>query len=914
MRKVQSSKFKVQSLIIWVCFALCTLHFALPADAATYTVTNTDNAGAGSLRQAITDANGNPGADTVAFNIPAADAGYVTAGGASYWRIRPTAALPNLEDASGGTTIDGTTQTTNQGDTNPYGPEIMLDGTNAGSANGLTVTAKDCIIERMIINNYFLDGIVINPTGAAGISNTKVYGCYIGTDATGEVVAANAEKGINVFNSFSNIIGSSESGRRNLISGNTLYGIDIVGSSSSQNRILGNYIGTNRLGTAALANGLAGINLIQSASNEVGGVLSGEGNIISGNTDAGINIDESDDNLILGNYIGVAANGTSALANGDEGVFIFGASQNNNIGNGTSGGRNIISGNTRSGISIGTSLSTIKGNYIGTDINGSTALGNGLSGIAFSNGSSSNTVGGVSIGDRNIISGNSSSGIILDNASNNVILGNYIGLDSTGAVALGNAVDGIYLGGGASYNDIGNGTAAGKNIISGNNDNGIEVLGTGTDSNEVSFNYIGTNADGDLVAGLENANNEIYADKDVKYLYLNFSRIQGLNGLVSLSNGANGSKIENNVIVGTRLADVKGIFLGGDGTAVSPTVVSTNEIRGVDFGIDVDTIPSQTVTIDHCTIVDMNKGIQIRDAAANIKNCIISSDPTGSNIASGTVGVSNETGTVTVSYSDIYGNALSYYNFNGTITKTATIHANPLFSDSVNNDYNLAFNSPCINTGTPAGADMGAYQYSGATPEVRVITPVSGDNWQEESTHYITWHASADVTSVDLHYSTDNGATYTAIVSGISNTGSYSWTLPKADSTQSKVKAVVHSPSQIATAESAAFTISSKSPKILGQVNPYPTIYKPLTSPTLKLGYQLSTDADVTIYLINKYGKLHWKTSIASGNNGGKAGYNEVEYNGISEIGGGLVPNGIYFIKVIAQNRVIATGHLVVQD
>lgn len=847
---------------IFLFFWILMLGFS--AEAATYTVTNTSNDGAGSLHQAITDAVANPGADTVEFNIPQADANYITAGGAGYWRIRPTSSLPIIEDPNGtafGLTIDGTTQTTNKGDTNPYGPEIMIDGTDAIASDGtgvsgLTVMVKDCVIKGLIINNYSSHGVFING-GAGNVNNTLISGCYIGTDASGEVAAANTANGIYIFDSASNVIGSSESGGRNIISGNAVSGISISGSPSSQNRILGNYIGTNRSGASALANW--------------------------------------------------------------QGILISGGSQNNFVGSGLSGGRNIISGNTADGIFVSGSDSgsnTVKGNYIGPDVNGSASLGNGGNGISISDASTLNLVGGISSGDRNIISGNLGSGLSISGSGGNIVLGNYIGLDAAGTAGLGNTSNGISLLSGASSNSIGDSTAAGKNIISANEDNGIECIGTGTDSNEVFLNYFGTNANGDFVSGLQNTNNQIIIDKDAKYFYISSCRIMTIAGTgISLSNGMNGSKIEKNIIVGTSMANIPGISLAGAGSAVSPTVVSSNEIRNLSVGIAVETVPSLTITLNHCTIINTSNGIKIGGANVNVKNCIISFDPTGQNITLGTVGVSNETGTVAVGYSDIYGNALPYYNLNGTITKTATIHANPLFSGSASNDYTLKFNSPCVNTGTPEGSDMGAYQYSGVSPDVRVVSPNGSENWQEESQQYVTWSASNDVTSIDLYYSLDQGASYTAIAAGLSNTGSYLWTLPRANSTQSRVKVVANGPSSSSTDESDAdFTISSKKAEIQGQIVPYPVEFKPLQGGACKIAYTLSTNADVKVYLINKYGKIHWVYNATAGTAGGTAGYNELTFDGKSDFSGSTVPNGIYMIKIVSQNRVIGTGHLVIID
>jgi hypothetical protein len=108
------------------------------ASAEMYTVTATRDSLAGSLRQAIEDANARAGPDTIIFNIPTSDPGYA----AGVFTIRPGAPLPDLTD--GGTVLDGTSQSANQGNTDPFGPEIELDGTAAD----FVLTRKMLVIKQ----------------------------------------------------------------------------------------------------------------------------------------------------------------------------------------------------------------------------------------------------------------------------------------------------------------------------------------------------------------------------------------------------------------------------------------------------------------------------------------------------------------------------------------------------------------------------------------------------------------------------------------------------------------------------------------------------------------------------------------------------------------------------------------------
>ncbi len=118
----------------------------------------------------------------------------------------------------------------------------------------------------------------------------------------------------------------------------------------------------------------------------------------------------------------------------------------------------------------------------------------------------------------------------------------------------------------------------------------------------------------------------------------------------------------------------------------------------------------------------------------------------------------------------------------------------------------------------------------------------------------------------------------------------------------------------VATKEVLNLKVSDGTAKITGGVLTHPTQYAPLGGGVLKVGYQLSTDAQVNIYLISKYGVIHWTHRAAAAAEGGKAGYNEVEFNGTSDTSRSTIPNGLYMVKVISQNKVIGSGHVMVLD
>ena len=420
----------------------------------TISVSNTNDSGAGSFRQAIIDSNNTPGVQTIIFGI-----------GTGAQTISPLSQLPDIADP---VVIDGTTQPGYAG-----APLIELTGTSAGAnAKGLNVTAANTTIRALIINLFASDGINLNTNGG----NT-VAGCYIGTNAAGTAAAANGGHGIAIIGVAGNTIGGTTAADRNVISGNGVTGV-LLQAGANSNAIVGNYIGTDATGTAAIAN-INGIEINGATTNAIGGTTAGAGNLISGNTFNGVFINNnSASNTIEGNRIGTNAAGSAAIANGNIGVRIIDAA-NNTVG-GTSAARNIISGNASSSVGIENAGSTgnkVQGNYIGTDIDGGAAIGNGAP-VGIASGASGNLIGGTAAGEGNIISGNLTNGVaIFLGAHDNRVEGNRIGVNAGGA-ALGNLNRGIFItDAGTNNNTIGGTTAGAGNIIANNGADGISVAG-----------------------------------------------------------------------------------------------------------------------------------------------------------------------------------------------------------------------------------------------------------------------------------------------------------------------------------------------------------------------------------------------------------------------------------------------------
>jgi protocatechuate 3,4-dioxygenase beta subunit len=443
MRKLHQRQPILALIIVLSVFSFLVvvdrLHIFPVARAATFTVTNTNDSGAGSLRQAILDANSTPGADTVAFNIPNTDPGF----NGAVFTIRPLSALPAILDA--GTTIDGATQTAFTGNTNTGGPEVVLNGSLAGAgAFGLNINASNCVVKDLVINGFSADGVTLFAPTNSSISGNIVQGCYIGTNASGTAAVGNGNSGVSItaavgapgnITASNNTIGGTTAAARNVISGNAAAGV-LLNNSAIGNFVQGNFIGTNAAGTGAIPNVQSGVEIgpfgNPSTNNTVGGSTAGAGNVISGNTSHGVSINSSANNIIQGNFIGTNAAGTTSLANGGHGVTVT-ASGNTTIL------ANVISGNGGNGVTIqNTATGTIvQGNFIGTNASSAGALGNGNNGV-FINSSAGNAVGGSLVGAGNVIFNNGFSGVSISGPGtiNNAILSNTIGNNGGSGISL----------------------------------------------------------------------------------------------------------------------------------------------------------------------------------------------------------------------------------------------------------------------------------------------------------------------------------------------------------------------------------------------------------------------------------------------------------------------------------------------
>ncbi len=193
--------------------------------------------------------------------------------------------------------------------------------------------------------------------------------------------------------------------------------------------------------------------------------------------------------------------------------------------------------------SIPSSSNAITGNYIGTDASGTRDFGNAQHGVTIASGASSNVVGGTSAGSRNIVSGNDDTGINIRDTStiSNRVEGNFIGTDMTGMAPLGNAIEGIVLGNSATNNVIGGTVSGARNLISANLGDGVSIWGSSTRNNTLQGNYIGTAITGAVVAGMGNTDEGIDISLDASANTIGNFAAGGFNRIAG--NGSHGIEI-----------------------------------------------------------------------------------------------------------------------------------------------------------------------------------------------------------------------------------------------------------------------------------------------------------------------------------------------------------------------------------
>ncbi len=450
---------------------------ASPVLAATVTVNSNNDVNDGScnlvhcsLREAIIRANLTLGADTITFS------------GAPF-TITPNTQLPSLTGDS--TTIQG-------------GGQITINGASAGASSyGINIQGDNSIVQGLIIHSLSASAISVGVSA----DNTTIGGSTAGA---GNVLYGNGEHGVVITGGVGNTVAGNKIGQMadGSLAQNSLPGILVnggsttsIGDASSTNYIAdgisiginadtvtlyGNVVGMSSSGLTGVLTEKNAVT-ISGANTALGGTAAGQRNYLVAAGDQGVYVDSSaSSTFILGNYIGIAADGT-ASGNGGHGVAVYQAT-------GTTVSSNTVAGNTLNGIyfnTVSAGINTVSDNTVGVLPSG-TAAANGSSGIMAS-GSSGLTISG------NVTGNNTGAGIFINNTTA-TITGNYVGMDQSGT-AMPNGVDGIALEG-ASVGSVVGGSVAGRNFIGNNVANGIWVLDGVTGTPEISYNYIGVNLDG----------------------------------------------------------------------------------------------------------------------------------------------------------------------------------------------------------------------------------------------------------------------------------------------------------------------------------------------------------------------------------------------------------------------------------
>jgi hypothetical protein len=375
-------------------------------------VSNTNDSGAGSLRQAIISSNDTAGSSTITIDFAIGKSGVVET-------IALKSALPPLIHpvVINGASEPGTTTA----------PLIVVSSLGAGSsASGFTFesTASGSTLEGVAVVGFSSFGVLLQGTSGVAISNDDI-GTANGTSAIGNGVGLGVSGGLK-----NSIIDDT-------ISANLGDGVALV--TTSGNIIEGDHIGTDFSGENRLGNGGVGVLVNDSSGNFVG--EPGFGDTISANGVQGVRITGSTatKNVVAGDFIGTDTLGKIPLGNGTDktdehsGVIILGGASGNTIGGTTTSARDVISGNGYDGVHIcsGDNSNTVEGDDIGMGANGTLGLGNGQVGVEVDSGSAGNVIG-VS-GAGNTIADNLASGVWLDDVgvSNvvayDLILGNGSG-------------------------------------------------------------------------------------------------------------------------------------------------------------------------------------------------------------------------------------------------------------------------------------------------------------------------------------------------------------------------------------------------------------------------------------------------------------------------------------------------------
>jgi titin len=427
---------------------------------------------------------------------------------------------------AGETTLDATTQPGYAG-----APLIHIDGSEAGTgADGLVMAGEKGSIRGVAVTHFEGIGVVI-----ADSEESHLTASYVGVMPDGQTAAGNGGHGVNLSRARSAVVGGTAVTDRNVISGNGGNGVYIVEVAARDNRIVGNFIGTDASGDVALPNGADGVSIENARGNEVGGQEAGATNLISGNYDDGVEIvgPGAVSNTVRANWIGTTRDGSVALANGDSGVLVEGAPNALVLGN-------VVAGNGGIGVEVtsGARGARVLGNYVGANPGVDDGLGNGSAGIGVLDASESE-VG--SLDSPNRVVGNAGPGILLagTRTRQNTVTGNDVG--RVGATERPNGGLGVVIR-----------DAAAANLVASNRlADGIRIWGLGTDLNRVEGNHL-TGARAHIgVTGIEVGHGARQTTVAANHVTLSSGH-----GLAVVGAGTEGTALAGNTITGSLRAAI----------------------------------------------------------------------------------------------------------------------------------------------------------------------------------------------------------------------------------------------------------------------------------------------------------------------------------------------------------------------
>lgn len=556
---VRVIKLPIKLIALSLLTLVGVIAMASTANAATYTVTNTADSGAGSLRQAITDANANGGADTIEFNIVGAGPHTITIG------------ATELPEITGPTNIDATTQTDSSCGTlvptlpsasnTPHNLQIVLDGSSitwinyeqgilhfVDGSEGSSVSGISFINAGADGPDY-INGISIEGTFGGPVSDYVIECNYFGIEPDGTTEAPNYGSGIQARYEVSGIVL-----RNNLVSASQAGGYAFYDNNDPQTST-GNIVEENLFGT--LADGLTPASYNQSLLYVEGtNSLLIQRNVLGGTSslfDTAAYIDYTNNSVLQNNYIGLNIN-QGALPSAGSGI-------NSNDNSNSTINDNLIANNSFFGIlsySFGLN-NTITDNTIynnpgtGASINDNSTFTNNN---VHNNDNDGVRISGNGVVSQNNIYSNGGDGIFLSSAIDAIVRGNNVGLDSNDTPS-GNGGDGIEISSSSYNSTIGGTNVADRNYIADNVGSGIHIYndigGTCGRTNTVSTtfnNYIGTNTSGQIQSGF--------------------------------GNGGSGINI-NEVNLGDQCGGIESVYkhqIGGDNTG-EPNVIAGNNEDGI---------------------------------------------------------------------------------------------------------------------------------------------------------------------------------------------------------------------------------------------------------------------------------------------------------------------------------------------